>query len=159
MNNELRNKYLDNLKSIVNDDHDIAEQIEKGIYRYTKENSVNKTVFKKVYRDKYLMIVMNLQNKKNPSLLNDVISGKINPEELAFKTHQELFPDIWIGRYEKQQQLNLKRMAKQIDFTESIYVCRKCKANKNVYYQMQTRSADEPMTTFVTCICGNRWKC
>ena len=25
--------------------------------------------------------------------------------------------------------------------------------------QMQTRSADEPMTTFVTCtVCNNRWK-
>lgn len=30
---------------------------------------------------------------------------------------------------------------------------------KTTYYQMQTRSADEPMTTFVTCVnCGNRWK-
>ncbi|BGP36215.1 transcription elongation factor TFIIS [Rhodotorula kratochvilovae] len=28
-----------------------------------------------------------------------------------------------------------------------------------MYYQMQTRSADEPMTTFVTCLaCSNRWK-
>lgn len=28
------------------------------------------------------------------------------------------------------------------------------------YYQMQTRSADEPMTTFVRCVaCGNRWRC
>ena len=28
------------------------------------------------------------------------------------------------------------------------------------YYQLQTRSADEPMTTFVTCIkCGTRFKC
>jgi transcription elongation factor S-II len=27
------------------------------------------------------------------------------------------------------------------------------------YYQLQTRSADEPMTTFVTCVnCDNRWK-
>ena len=36
----------------------------------------------------------------------------------------------------------------------------KCKGNKCRYYQMQTRSADEPMTTFVTCLsCANRWKC
>lgn len=26
--------------------------------------------------------------------------------------------------------------------------------------QLQTRSADEPMTTFVTCVaCNNKWKC
>eukprot|EP00439_Symbiodinium_sp_Y106_P042252 s4841_g5.t1 len=31
--------------------------------------------------------------------------------------------------------------------------------NKTTYFQMQTRSSDEPMTTFVTCLtCGNRWK-
>jgi hypothetical protein len=29
-----------------------------------------------------------------------------------------------------------------------------------VLQQMQTRSADEPMTTFVSCVaCGNKWKC
>ena len=37
--------------------------------------------------------------------------------------------------------------------------CRKCKKNLCTYYQLQTRSADEPMTTFVTCLsCGNNWK-
>ena len=40
------------------------------------------------------------------------------------------------------------------------FTCRQCKSNKCSYYQMQTRSADEPMTTFVSCImCGARWKC
>jgi transcription elongation factor S-II len=40
-----------------------------------------------------------------------------------------------------------------------MFKCGKCKQRKTKYYQMQTRSADEPMTTFVTCInCGNRWK-
>ena len=39
------------------------------------------------------------------------------------------------------------------------FKCYKCKKRQCTYYQLQTRSADEPMTTFVTClICGNRWK-
>mgnify|MGYP000391775948 CR=1 FL=1 len=39
--------------------------------------------------------------------------------------------------------------------------CSRCKKKTNCdYYQLQTRSADEPMTTFVTCLeCGKRWKC
>lgn len=39
------------------------------------------------------------------------------------------------------------------------FVCGKCKKREVSYYQMQTRSADEPLTTFCTCEnCGNRWK-
>ncbi|KAI5705441.1 hypothetical protein M8J76_001237 [Diaphorina citri] len=37
--------------------------------------------------------------------------------------------------------------------------CGKCKKRNCTYNQIQTRSADEPMTTFVLCNeCGNRWK-
>ena len=39
------------------------------------------------------------------------------------------------------------------------FKCGKCKQRKCTYFQLQTRSADEPMTTFVTCVnCNNRWK-
>ena len=38
-------------------------------------------------------------------------------------------------------------------------LCRKCGQRECTFYEMQTRSADEPMTIFVTCLsCGNRWK-
>jgi transcription elongation factor S-II len=37
--------------------------------------------------------------------------------------------------------------------------CGKCGQRKTKYYQLQTRSADEPMTTFVTCLnCNHRWR-
>lgn len=40
-----------------------------------------------------------------------------------------------------------------------MFICGKCKGRRCTYFQMQTRSADEPMTTFVTCVnCNNHWK-
>ena len=42
---------------------------------------------------------------------------------------------------------------------KGMFKCRKCGKNKVTYTQAQTRSADEPMTTFFCCLnCGNRWK-
>ncbi|MDP2438361.1 MAG: hypothetical protein Q8P67_21665 [archaeon] len=39
------------------------------------------------------------------------------------------------------------------------FQCRRCKERKVTYYQMQTRSADEPMTIFITCLhCGHHWR-
>lgn len=42
---------------------------------------------------------------------------------------------------------------------ESQFECRKCKSKDIVWTQRQTRSADEPMTTFCVCRqCGTRFK-
>ena len=48
--------------------------------------------------------------------------------------------------------------------TDGFHKCFRCAsqkkpAYKTTFYEMQTRSADEPMTQFITChSCGNRWK-
>mgnify|MGYP001186892887 FL=1 len=43
--------------------------------------------------------------------------------------------------------------------TTNIFTCKKCGKKKCSFYQLQTRSADEPMTTFVNClVCGSSWK-
>lgn len=42
---------------------------------------------------------------------------------------------------------------------EGMLECRKCKGRTIAVVQVQTRSADEPMTCFCTCrTCGNKWK-
>lgn len=83
-----------------------------------------------------------------------------------------LSPDqMWSGGpYDKALKvLNKKDQEKQLtkaklelalnDDMEGMFTCGKCKSKKTHYYQMQTRSADEPMTTFVTCLnCDHRWK-
>lgn len=41
----------------------------------------------------------------------------------------------------------------------SMLTCGGCGQKKVSYSQAQTRSADEPMTTFCTCtVCGRKWK-
>ena len=62
---------------------------------------------------------------------------------------------------EEVQKQNLAEAitVKPVHNATDIFKCGKCKQRKTTYYQMQTRSADEPMTTFVTCLnCDNRWK-
>jgi hypothetical protein len=50
------------------------------------------------------------------------------------------------------------RGAESAQAETDMYKCGKCRGRKCTYFQMQT-SADEPMTTFVTCVnCGNHWK-
>jgi transcription elongation factor S-II len=56
--------------------------------------------------------------------------------------------------------LDTQRSSSAGGFQTEMFQCGKCKERNASYYQMQTRSADEPMTTFVTCLkCGNKWKC
>ena len=56
---------------------------------------------------------------------------------------------------------DLRRSYNAKDVVEDgFFTCARCKSKKTSYYQLQTRSADEPMTTFVTCHnCDKHWKC
>ena len=49
---------------------------------------------------------------------------------------------------------------REIQQQDGFFKCGRCKSMKTTYFQMQTRSADEPMTVFVSCLsCGRNWKC
>ena len=81
----------------------------------------------------------------------------IEPYDLANMTREQLNPEVWESL--KTKTLN-KVVVKQEAMEDGMFKCNKCKSMKTVYYQMQTRSADEPMTTYVTCTnCNFKWKC
>lgn len=59
----------------------------------------------------------------------------------------------------KQRELVIEKAKKNEDNYEGAFKCGRCKSKNVDYYQMQTRSADEPMTAYFTCKgCGARWK-
>jgi len=143
----------------------ISVNMEKGIYNYAVKEASTKKVVKKwdnphfvqIYIDRVRSIYFNLNNE---TLLQQLADGTIKPHVVAFMMHQELRPEKWEKLIKEKIQRDKYKYETNIEAATDTFKCRKCQSNKCTYYQMQTRSADEPMTTFVTCIdCGNRWKC
>ena len=86
-------------------------------------------------------------------------SNDFDIDNIASMSYQELFPEIWKQMMdEKYKREKMLYEEKQEAMTDQ-FKCARCKSRKCTYYELQTRSADEAMTIFITCInCGNRWK-
>tara|TARA_Y100000817_G_scaffold307043_2_gene293000 strand:+ start:368 stop:877 length:510 start_codon:yes stop_codon:yes gene_type:complete len=151
------NKYIKNEK--------LSKNLEKGIFNFTIQQADEKKILKKWSNPYFVLLYKNrlrsvYANLNNTELLDKIKKKQIRPHEVAFMTHQDMDPEKWkiLLEIKKLHEENL--YSPKIDANTDDFTCRKCKSKKCTYYQLQTRSADEPMTTFVTCIdCGNRWKC
>ncbi|KAF2224248.1 transcription elongation factor-like protein s-ii [Elsinoe ampelina] len=133
----------------------VARAVELAAYdRYQPETSSD-------YKTRLRSLFQNLKNKSNPELRKQVFSGSIAPDRFVVMTHEELKSDKLKKEEEKMQVENMhKAMVAQEEKSISVSLtCGKCGQKKVSYSQAQTRSADEPMTTFCECtVCGNRWK-
>jgi transcription elongation factor S-II len=151
-------------------DESIAKIIEESIYNYTKHMSKTRNilplwsneVFKKIYVNKSISLYTNIDKTsyiKNDSLMDKINKNQINIEKIAFMSYQELFPNHWKEMLdEKYKREKLMYEDKQEAMTDQ-FKCGRCKQRKCTYYELQTRSADEGMTIFITCItCGHRWR-
>ena len=142
-----------------------ARNLERGIFNKSLDEAAIKTIMKswdnylfvQLYIDRFKHIYFTLQNAE---IVEKITSGVFKAKEVAYKTHQELYPEKWDKLVEDKRIRLENKYFPKIEASTDNFTCRKCKSNKCTYYQLQTRSADEPMTTFVTCInCGTRWKC
>lgn len=142
----------------------VADNIEKSIFNFTirhmKEHKSPITWeyhgFRSTYKCKWVGIKNALENGPLFELID---SGILQTKNIANQPPDVIWPG---GPYDLTQQLLRAKESKTgKEVTSSgIFKCGRCKSDKTTYYQLQTRSADEPMTTFVTCTnCEKRWKC
>lgn len=110
---------------------------------------------------KYRSLMFNLKDPKNPDFRRKVLLGDVKAERLVNMSTAEMASD---ERKEQTKKLEEKALfdcerGNEAKATTDQFKCGRCGQRKTTYYQMQTRSADEPMTTYVTCTnCHNRWK-
>ena len=159
--------FRSNVKNTLNEilkNEKNASNLEKGIFNYSLNEAKNKKVVKKwdnpyfvqIYVDRLRSIYVNL---KNEDLIQQVNDGTIKPHMIAFMTHQEMRPEKWKDLIDAKAKRDQNKFENNIEAATDTFTCRKCRSNKCTYYQMQTRSADEPMTLYINCLgCGYRWK-
>lgn len=156
------NKAIDNIK--------VSRKVEKGIYNYvikvSKQKNIRRswenTIFTNLYKSKILSVYSNLDMNsyiQNNQLLKNIKDGSIEPEKVGSLSVYDIFPDNW------KELLNIKSKRDKIKYElkpeamTNLFKCRKCGSRETSYYEVQTRSADEPMTQFITCLsCSNRWR-
>ena len=115
-----------------------------------------------MYVSKSKSIYSNLNTKcyvGNKELLEKVKKGKINPYELAFMDSYKLYPEKWNDIIEEKAKMDKMLKESLKESATDLFQCIRCKKRKTIYCEVQTRSSDEPMTKFITCLeCGYKWK-
>ncbi|KAM9405985.1 transcription elongation factor A protein 3-like isoform 12-T12 [Salvelinus alpinus] len=144
----------DNFKEFGTNCDSMAAEIEDHIYKEMGATDMK-------YKNRVRSRISNLKDSKNPGLRRNVLAGGIELRRFAIMSAEEMASDEL-----KQLRNNLTKeairehqLSKTSGTISDLFQCSKCKKKNCTYNQMQTRSADEPMTTFVLCNeCGNRWK-
>ena len=166
---QFRNSLVLKIDSLIND-ITTSRKIEQSIYNYSikisKDRKIERKwsniIFKNLYLSKIRSIYSNLNSDcyiKNESFLYKIKNNEFDIQNIANISSYDIFPDRWKELIDiKVKRDKLKYEIKPEAMTD-VFKCRKCGSRSCSYYEVQTRSADEPMTQFINCLeCGNRWR-
>jgi transcription elongation factor S-II len=116
------------------------------------------------YLNRVLEIMHNIKDEKNEEFRENIINGTIKPEDLCTMNSVDMLSKNRQKEIEKEIEKKVDEVRsdwqeKHGQITEGVYKCRQCGGRKTIQHEQQTRSADEPMTLFITCLnCKNTWK-
>lgn len=137
-------------------DIETAIRIEAGIYEFTlvyiTTKNYNISLMPAIYMDKVNELVLNLDESsvlQNQTFKTAIQNHAFNPQIAAFMKPQDVHPIQWQELVRKN---NLRDEKKKNMAVTDLYQCYKCKGRRCRMMEMQTRSSDEPMTKFITCL-------
>lgn len=157
---------IENSVLSLDDLQKMALNIERGCFNKAIKNSKNNYSWTTVFQYKYISIAVRIYSNLNPDsyLKNTTLIGRLLNKhftefELVNFDQESIFPEKYSQLMQKYIASLPKHMEQQEEISEGMFRCGRCKTYKTTYYQLQLRSSDEPMSTFVNCLnCGNRWK-
>ena len=156
-------------KVLVEMQEDEQVKLEQIIYSTSlitsDKNDIRKVWSSQAYLDVYFAIGRRIIGNMSPhvyvgnkGLWERYKEGELTLEQIANQNFYELCPEVWEKMVDRQAKK--ERIMLEGDFSRATdrWQCNSCKQRKCTYYELQTRSADEPMTIFIQCLnCGKRW--
>lgn len=170
--NEHRKKIHGVLKDLFVDDCtdvDILE-LERGIFNATIEEATRKHIphtwdhvtFQWIYTMISKRVISNFYKGSyigNKSLFERWKEGEFTLDQIGSWDSYEMNPTQWKDLKDQQFRREKKVLEGNLAMATDRFRCSQCKKKLCSYYELQTRSADEPMTIFVTCLnCGKQWR-
>ena len=139
----------------------LAASIKDARAKYVNKHFDN-NLFQVCYMSAARRILSNLNQDsyvKNPHLLSRILQGHLSIEHLADMDITDYAPAIY-GPLREQMNLREQHLLEgNKAMATDLFKCGRCHKRECTYYELQTRSADEPMTKFITCVnCGSHWK-
>ena len=144
--------------------------LEKAIFEVTFDHAQKNYIplnwraplFCEAYRQTLRSVLSNIHPKSpvnNLRLLRRVQEGEFPLSALPTLTPYEMYPENWFMLKDKLVQREQKILEGNKSRATDQFKCRRCQKRECTYYELQTRSADEPMTIFITCLnCGKEWR-
>jgi DNA-directed RNA polymerase subunit M/transcription elongation factor TFIIS len=158
-------KIIENPEMCRDIERGILEETIRKAYVFNIPRVWKNKVIKEVYQTLYAKVWRNLlpkshpQSVGNPKLLSLVKTGVIDAKELGSMSPQKMWPERWRDLEESRILKQIATLERSAVASTDMFKCGRCGKNECTYREVQTRSADEPMTVFILClVCGNRWK-
>jgi DNA-directed RNA polymerase subunit M/transcription elongation factor TFIIS len=118
--------------------------------------------FTKLYSSIARTVVGNLNPEsyiQNKTLYQRFADGDLSLEEITSFGYTDLYPELWKDSLIRQFEREKRQLEGNRAMATDQFFCKGCKKRECTYYELQTRSADEPMTIFIQCLnCGKRWR-
>lgn len=167
----LRMKCLENLKFLEEPftKEDILG-LEKSIFESSLQQAKKYYIacnwklapYREVYQQIMRFIICNLHPQSpvnNTRLMTRILEGELSLTDIPFMTSYDVFPEKWFALKDKLIQREQKILEGNKSRATDQFKCRRCNKRECTYYELQTRSSDEPMTIFITCLnCGKEWR-
>jgi len=160
---------IEKIEKLIGNEVDSTD-LELSIYNSSIKEAVkrhvtchwNNDLFKHIYQTRVRHIVGNLiptTYVQNNKLMADLKSGKFTIESLCDADTYTISNDMWRDYIHRRQQREKRQLEGNKAMATDQFYCKQCHKRECTYYEMQTRSADEPMTIFISCLnCGKQWR-